>query len=257
MITQLAYGLLQPHTLLLIVSVVALILFWRRRGEPGRRGFLAFVIPLSALFLLCLPVVSYLSLGSLEWHYPPLAERPKDIEAIVVVSGYAQPKDNVLLEPELGADTLLRCMKAADLYHRGGRCKVLVSGGPVRLDETGLTLASLMQAFLHRLGVKEGDVIVEDRSTTTYENALYSSEILKKVGIHKVVLVTDATHLARALGCFRKQGIEAVPCGCRYRATSFLITVENLLPDPSAARGFQVAWHEWLGLAWYRLKGRI
>ena len=55
----------------------------------------------------------------------------------------------------------------------------------------------------------------------------------------------------------RKQGMEVVPCGCEYRILDFEIGPSSFLPQPGAARGCQRAMHEWLGLAWYWLRGRI
>jgi uncharacterized SAM-binding protein YcdF (DUF218 family) len=158
-------------------------------------------------------------------------------------------------EPELGVNTLYRCVKAAEIYHQGAPLPVLVSGGRIDGDASGPTLAALMHDFLRRLGVKDADLVLEDRSRTTHENALYSCELLGRRGIRKVVLVTDALHLPRALGCFGKEGVEAVPCGCRYHDGR--LTPGSFLPDPAAARGFQEAWHEWLGLAWYWARGRL
>jgi hypothetical protein len=63
--------------------------------------------------------------------------------------------------------------------------------------------------------------------------------------------------MRRAAACFEKQGIKVVASSCRYRATRLRWTLETFLPDPSAARGVREAWHEWLGIAWYWLSGRI
>jgi uncharacterized SAM-binding protein YcdF (DUF218 family) len=251
----LAELLLRPHVLLCLAVTLALVRLWRRGGEGRRPWWL--LLPFVGLLLLCLPVTTHLATGSLEWHYPPLRERPADAGAVVVLGGYVRPADSMRPEPELGVDTLYRCLKAAEVYHQGVPLPVLVSGGPANADGSGPTIAGLMRDFLQKLGVKPADLWVEDRSRTTHENAVFSCEILGQRGVRKIVLVTDAAHLPRALGCFRKQGVEAVPCGCRYHGGTFVLALENFLPDPSAARGFQEAWHEWFGLGWYWLRGRI
>jgi uncharacterized SAM-binding protein YcdF (DUF218 family) len=245
----------QPPLLLYLLTGLALAILWRKRQSKGRLIWVtsAFLV----LMLLCLPAVNYVALGTLEWRYPPLDERPADVEAIVVLAGYVYRPDGTRSQAELGEDSLYRCLKAADLYHQGTPCPVLVSGGKVDPDAPGPTCAAVMRDFLAKLGVSASDLVVEDRSRTTHENAVESSRLLAQRDIHRVVLVTDAPHLLRALGCFRKQGIDAVPCGCRYRATHFDPSPLSFVPNPSEAEGCEVAWHEWVGTAWYWMWGRL
>lgn len=106
-----------------------------------------------------------------------------------------------------------------------------------------------------RLAETIGDL--ETQSRTTYENAVESKRLLEQRGIGKVVLVTEAIHLPRGVGCFRRQGFEVVPAACQYRATRFELAPSRFLPNANAALNFQEVWHEWLGLAWYWLRGRI
>jgi len=251
---RLLVDLAQPTVLLGLLTLLAVANLWRKRKEVRRRLLLV-TIPFVLLTLLCMPVTSYLALGSLEWSYPPLEARPADVEAVVVLSGYLRVLDEAGTRVELGEDTLYRCLRAVEVYHRGKPCPVVVSGGKVDPATPGPSLAQAMGNFLQGQGVAATDLIVEDRSRTTYENAVESCRLLNDRGIHKIVLVTDAAHLGRAASCFRKQGVDVVPCGCRYRALRIDWSVRAFLPDPSVARGFQDAFHEWLGTAWYRLRG--
>jgi uncharacterized SAM-binding protein YcdF (DUF218 family) len=252
----LATELLQPFVLLYLLMVLLLLGLWRKWREH-RRLLLGLTLAFLLLTLCSLPAVNYLALGSLEWSYPPLQQAPEDAQAIVVLAGYIRPADDVRSEPELGEDTLYRCLRAAELYRQGKRRPVVVSGGAVDAAWSGPLIAPHMRDFLVQLGVSSGDVIVEDQSRTTWENAVQTQKLLQPLGIAKVVLVTDAAHLPRAVRCFRKQGLDVTPCGCRYRATSFRASLPAFLPDPAAAGGLLEAWHEWLGLAWYWLHGRI
>ena len=160
-------------------------------------------------------------------------------------------------QAELGEESLYRCLHAARLYHRGEPCPVLVSGGKVDPDRPGPTLADLMRDFLLRLGVAEEDLIVEGRSRTTYENAVESAALLREHGIEKIQLVADAVDLLRAALCFRKQGLDVLASGCNYRATGWRWRLFGFLPSPGAAKAVERVTHEWLGVAWYWLRGRI
>jgi uncharacterized SAM-binding protein YcdF (DUF218 family) len=246
-------ALLRPLLLVFLAAFVGLLLVWRRYG---RKRLVFLTIALALLAAACLPVSSYYALGSLEWSYPRLEKRPNDAAAIVVLAGSIRPSDHDKWQCSPGTDTLYRCLRAAELY-RATPCPIVVSGGKVHDSDPLPPAAEVMRDFLLSQGVDSGDLIVETRSRTTYENALECARILADKDIHRVVLVSDAAHLRRAVGCFRKQGIDTVPCGCRYRATGRNGGVADFLPDGSAAAGVEEAAHEWLGLAWYWLTNRI
>jgi uncharacterized SAM-binding protein YcdF (DUF218 family) len=248
--------LCRPTLLLYLLVVLAVLNLWRKRQESRRRLLFA-TIPLLLLSVFCMPITTYFALGTLEWPYPPLDERPSQAQAIVVLSGDLRLPDDVRRKPELGEDTLYRCLKAVELYRQGKPCPVLVSGGPLDADIPGSVLAEAMSDFLVQQGVRPQDILKETVSQTTYENAVESACLLQQRNIQKVVLVTDANSLYRAERCFRKQGIDVIPCGCRYLATKLEWSPWTFVPNPAAARGWEVVWHEWLGTAWYALRGRI
>jgi uncharacterized SAM-binding protein YcdF (DUF218 family) len=249
-------GLAQPTVLLVLLTALAVANLWRKHKE-SRRRLLLLTIPFVLMVVWWTPAVSYLTLGSLEWGYPPLDKRPEDVEAIVLLSGYVRVLDEEGTQVELGEDTLYRCLRAAEVYRQGKPIPMVVSGGKVDPDAPGPALAVAMRDFLRQQGVPNSDLIVEERSRTTYENAVECCRLLDERGIHRILLVTDATHLARAAACFRARGADVVPCGCRYRAARMMWSVGAFVPDPAAAGGTQDAVHEWLGRAWYRLRGRM
>ena len=248
--------LLQPYTLLYLVTGLAIANLWRKRRETCGR-LVVLTLAFVALTLPSIPAVSYLALGSLEWQYPPLEQRPADTEAIVVLSSGVIPQDATRTRAELDEDTLRRCLHAARLDHQGKPCRVLVSGGKADPETPGPPCAHLMRDFLIQLGVKASDILVEGASRTTYENAVESVKLLQARGLNRALLVTDAVDLCRAVRCFHKQGAEPVPSASYYRATQLEGSLFDYLPSPGAARGCQRAWHEWLGVLWYRLRDRI
>jgi uncharacterized SAM-binding protein YcdF (DUF218 family) len=253
----LVWKLFQPFTLLILLSGVAVLNLWRKRRE-SRRRLVCLTAIFAALALLSLPIVGRVAVGSLEWQNPPMRDRPADAQAIVVLSSHVQPADDLHPEPELDEPSLNRCLRAARVYHQGPACPVLVSGGKGDADDPGPTCPEVMRNFLVQLGVRESDLILDLNSQSTYENAVESRKLLDDRQLHKIILITDAAHLVRATGCFNKQGLEVVPCGCFYRAAPKEgLSLEDFLPSLSAARGCARAFHEWLGLAWYRLRGRI
>ncbi len=248
--------LAQPFTLLCLLALLAAANLWRKRVETRRRLLLA-TCPLLILLAACTPAVAYLALGSLEWRYPPRPGRPVDTQAIVVLASGMRLPDQVRLHAELTESSLCRCILAARLYRDGGPCPVIVSGGRVDPREPGPTLAEVMHDFLTQHGVAESDILMERRSRTTHENAVLTAEKLRQRGIGRITLVTSATHLLRSELCFQAQRLEVTCRGCQYRATEFDWRLTDFLPDPGAAEDVHSAAHEWLGVFWYWLHGRI
>jgi uncharacterized SAM-binding protein YcdF (DUF218 family) len=160
---------------------------------------------LVSLLLLSVPVVADLLLRTLDTSPPFSVERAEGAQAIVILGG-GKRRD----APEYGGDTLGRLTLERVRY--GARVArltglpVLVTGGSVYGGETE---AKLMQESLQSefgIGVRW----IEDRSRTTHENALRSSEILHGAGIQTVVLVAHAFDMPRARAEFAATGITTV-----------------------------------------------
>ena len=171
--------------------------------------------------------------------------------------GHVRPPDDTVPEAELGAETLLRCVYAARLYYQGKPRLIVVSGGKVDASIPGPTLAQAMGDFLVGQGIKETDLLAEDQSSTTYENAVLTGKTLFRRGIRQIVLVTSAVDMRRAEGCFRALGFHVTPFACVYRATRKTWLLSDILPDPDAASAVHRAAHEWLGIVWYWFHGRL
>lgn len=249
--------LLQPFTFLALGILVATALLWRP-PRPARRRTLAglsFLVALAALVYL--PPVGHLALLSLEWPYPPRDDVSPDVETIVVLSGGLEVYDRDGKHVELSPDSLYRCLHASQLYKQCGGCRIVVTGGKVESDRPGPTLASAMRDFLVHVGVDPSDILVEEKARTTYENAVESRKLLQPLGVDRILLVTTATHMLRSARCFQRQGFEVIPAACNHHANYFQLKPASFLPSSRAATDIETAAHEWLGLLWYWLRGRI
>ncbi|WP_242494115.1 YdcF family protein [Salipiger sp. IMCC34102] len=99
-----------------------------------------------------------------------------------------------------------RCRAASDAYHAGVASHVIASGG---LGRHPPTEAKAIRDLLCDDGVPAAAIDIEDRSTTTLENIVFSLPILHRVGARRVILVTDLTHGPRALMTARAFGLSA------------------------------------------------
>ena len=100
-------------------------------------------------------------------------------------------------------------------------------------------------------------VTTEERSTSTYENVFFTADILRRRNIRKIALVTEAYHMQRSEKSFRKQGLEVIPAPCNFRTLDFERSIAGFLPSGKTIRENDDALHEWIGLVWYKISGKI
>jgi uncharacterized SAM-binding protein YcdF (DUF218 family) len=256
MLYQLLSEIVEPFTLTWLLTAIGVVLLWRKPRERLRR-VAAVTAVFAAFSIVCTPWFAFLAIGSLEWQYPPLTDELEPAPAIVVLGGGVREADEVRPRPELSEDSLRRCLVAAELHRTHPGRPVVLCGGVIMPSGAGPALALVMRDFLLTQGLPAADLVVEDRSLSTHENAVQSRALLRSRNIDRVLLVTDASHLFRAERCFRRQGFDVIPAGCDYRATRFHGIPADFLPKASAAQLTNRAAHEWIGALWYWLRGRI
>jgi uncharacterized SAM-binding protein YcdF (DUF218 family) len=123
--------------------------------------------------------------------------KPRNI-ILVLGFGAEQVSPGVVQVPLFGYS---RVARAALLYRgcklSGAQCAVLVSGGDPR--NFGKSEAQVYAVVLKNLGIAEADLILEDKSQNTWENAKLSAVIVASIPHDQLVLVSSGTHLQRSL----------------------------------------------------------
>lgn len=182
--------------------------YWVWRDQM-RRGLWSLALSFVWLWVWASPGFLILFGGALESGYPPapVTALPR-ADAIVVLGGGLASPTSLTRYAELssGAD---RGWHAARCYHAGKAPVILFSGvaeGPG------------MKQFLTDLGVPPAKIVLETESKNTYENSLFTREKLKGMKAKRVILVTSAWHLRRAMMTFKRMGVEVIPAGTDYEA---------------------------------------
>jgi uncharacterized SAM-binding protein YcdF (DUF218 family) len=226
----------------------------RLRGLPQPRAFAFFTV---LIFAATWPPLSWVATGSLEWWYSTNPLPTAEADAIVILSGAADPPRPHRPVVHLGRDSYARCRHGAWLYKAWRPLPVLVCGGRPEIGEAVETLASYMKNFLTTEGVPPEKIIEEDRSATTHENARFAVSLLRERQLRTIVLVTDGWHMPRAAASFRAQGIKVIPAPATLRSARFEGPLGSWLPSHHALVQNERVLHEWLGLAWYLVSGRF
>lgn len=109
----------------------------------------------------------------------------------------------------LAGDSGGRVRHGVELYRRGVAPAILMSGGPIGLT----TWAELMKRQAVDMGVPEEAIWVQDRSTSTTEDARFSAALLRSKGARSVCLATSNFHSRRSRLLFRRELGEGVVLG--------------------------------------------
>ncbi len=188
----------------------------------------------------------------LEHWYPIQPPQTDGAQAIVVLSPGINGDRESPGGPWLKDNTAARCHYGAWLWKRSNGLPVLLCGGPVPIPPPA---SKVMRQAMIGQGVPESLLWTEERSTSTYENARNGAEILRAKGIRRIVLVTEAYHMLRSERCFRKQGLEVIPAPCAFN--DLPRSANSWLPGPEGVFANEQTLHEFVGLGWYLVSGRI
>ena len=243
-LSKLVWLVLQPSNLLLLVLVVLALLGWRRL----LLGTLGLVLVATAL-----PVGHWLA-QPLEERIPRPAALPDEIAGIVVLGG-AQVSNVAARRGVLATNQAAeRLIEGAAIALRHPEARLVFSGGSGRVLPRGALERDVDERFVAMLQLDERRVVYEDSSRNTWENALFSKELVEPEPGETWVLVTSATHMPRSLGIFRRLDWPVVAWPVDYRTTGddleLQVGVGQRLDE------IDHAMREWAGLVAYRLMGR-
>lgn len=246
-IDLISLALLPPLSLVILLATGLII-----HHRFPRFAMSLILLSTTALYALSTSWVGGLLQKTLETGAPVTPAQLKTAGAIVVLGG-GRHIDAV----EYGGDTLnatsLERLRYAAFLHRASGLPILATGG----KPTGGTLPEgrIMQDILqNEYGVSPA--WVEADSLTTWDNARLCAPLLRKHRIRRIVLVTHAWHLRRAVPLFEAQGLDVIPAGIRYSRTR-IDSPFDLLPTVAGLRDSTFALHEWLGILWYKLRSNF
>jgi uncharacterized SAM-binding protein YcdF (DUF218 family) len=207
----------------------------------------------------CFILIAVLPVG--DWALTPLENRfafhpPDHVDGIVVLGGDEQTEISEARGQSVALDSMRRYAEFAKLARRYPQAKLVFSGGSGVLFPNKHVLASdVAQAIIADMDVPIDRMIFEKESRNTYENAVFSANLVHPGASQKWILVTSAWHMPRAMSVFRKAGwnVYAAPVG--YFTTGAYRTYPLFCFDEQM-HSLTLAVHEYVGLISYRLMGR-
>lgn len=242
-LSKFVFALISPLGTALSVGLLALGLALLAR--PRLSAFCG-ALAVVWLGLWSLPVVSDWLRGTLE-RQSAVVSVPDvpEVEAIVVLGGGVTPPSigGRLPNLEAGAD---RVWFGAQLFHAGKAPLVVLSGGS-NPEFSAFSEAEAMAQLMVALGVGRDVLLLEEVSRNTSQNAAFTTALLAEVGVSRIVLVTSAVHMPRALARFEAEGLSVFAAATDYQALA-RPGWQRWLPDTRALDGSAKAIKEWVGL---------
>jgi uncharacterized SAM-binding protein YcdF (DUF218 family) len=218
------------------------------------------------IFIYVFSPISEILVWNLEKQYPssPRIDSKTRVDRIVVLAGYAVESKSQIPVAEVSEETLRRISEGIRIYRQLPGAKLVIPGAPVNRGDR--PISEIMASVMQELGVSKDDIIVETRSINTRTNLAHVNML---IGASPFILVTSACDLPRAMGVARKLKMNAIPAPAgawtlrEYRVSmnfrEWIKAIAAGFANPSYERlgRLQWAYHEYVGIAWYRFRGWI
>ncbi|MBW1698681.1 MAG: envelope biogenesis factor ElyC [Deltaproteobacteria bacterium] len=256
LLKKIAAPLFLPVSLCLELLLAGLVLLWfTRRQKAGKILVLMGVILLAALSYSPLPETL---LRPLEYRYPPVlkidsAQNIKqDIKWVVVLGGGHTSNPKLPSTSQLSYASIARLVEGIRLYRKLPGSRLILSGGnPFGPVSNARVLADVAMA----VGVDRQNLVLEPASKDTKDEAML---IQKIVGDDRFFLVTSASHMPRSMALFKKRGMHPLPAPAGHLVKdSKKRHPGRFFPWTANLAKAERAFHEYLGLAWAKLRGQM
>lgn len=247
-LSKLLYFFIVPFNYLVIFVLLALFLKnpkWKKRFKWLALGwFIFFSNPF---------IVQQLSL---QWQARAVQIKPGAVyEAGILVGGFVQY--NHRENQAYFSNSSDRFIQTLRLYKLGHIKKIIVSGGSGKLFYAGLKDADFAKEQLLQMGVPEADIIIENESRNSFENARNSKKILDSLQIPgPYLLITSAMHIRRSLATFRHAGLAVEGYPANFTIMDFPQGMGAIIPSVNAFNGWENLLKEVLGMAVYKITGK-
>jgi uncharacterized SAM-binding protein YcdF (DUF218 family) len=247
--------MLLPTNFLIGFGLLGAILLATRWARLGRKLLVISV----ALFAIggFSPLGNWL-LYPLESRFPVWDAARGAPDGIVVLGGPIDPDLSLAHDTAVFRGSVDRMIATAALALRYPTARIVYSGGNNNLvfDDRAKEI-DYARAVFEALGVSGERLMMEGRSRNTWENAEFSKALASPKNGERWLLVTSAYHMPRSVGVFRRIGfaVEPYPVDWRVGGRSDLLAF-SIYSIEGLGR-VEVALREWMGLAAYRISGKI
>ena len=244
--------LLYPLPLCIEILALGLIVLWFTRRQ--KTGKVVVSLGVALLATLSYDAVSDALLRPLEYQYDSPGNRAEISDAKwVVVLGAGHISDSrVPITSQISGTSLIRLVEGIRVHKMLPGSKLILSGGG---GFDPVPNAKIMADVAMAIGVDRRDLILESVSEDTKDEARL---IQKIVGGDRFVLVTSAAHMPRSVPLFEKLGMKPIPAPTAHQVKDRQAMSPGMFfPSTGNLRKAEMAFHEYLGSVWARIRGQV
>jgi len=161
-----------------------------------------------------------------------------------------EPKDRVYFNQN--ADRLLQAIM---LHQQGIIDTLYISGGGATALRKDLQEARVLSSYLESIQFPMEKIIIEDQSRNTVESARFATDFIGNQ--QQILLITSASHMPRAMGCFEKEGFKVQSYPTVYHTNDEMISPSMFLPSHDALMKWHILFKEWMGYGAYWVAGYL
>lgn len=190
-------------------------------------------------------------------HYETQTLPNRHYQVALVMGGFGLGMNEKTGQPAYLYDRGARLWEAVRLKQMGLVDQLLISGDElIAIDNKGQSTAPAFLSYMRSLNIPDSCILLEQQARNTRENATLTIALLDSLSIspHDCLLITSASHLQRAAGCFAAEGWTLDTYAVNiYPRPRFVWT--GLLPNWKALTHWQELINEWAGTCVYHLMG--
>lgn len=239
--------LVSPFFWIFILLLCAIFMRrWRLKMVVSATGLL-FLLGNGALFSFCIRL----------WEPPikPIDSIDFKNRTVVVLGGYCSYSQEV--NRARFSQSADRLMQALLVWQHQDSSMLIISGGSANVLLKERPEGAVVYDVLKQMGFDSRQIRVDSLSRNTYENAIETASIVARDSLSsRIVLVTSAWHMPRAMSCFAKQGFDVEPLSTDPLTPVEILTFQDyLIPSLNTIQKWDSLLHEWCGLVIYKLRG--
>jgi uncharacterized SAM-binding protein YcdF (DUF218 family) len=242
-----------PSNVIVMAILAGAVLRATRWPRTGQRMILGGV---AALLVFGLTPVPLWMLMPLETRFPPYQDDGTPVAGVIVLGGSFETEPTDHYGQMALNDAGERILAIATVAQRFPEARIVYTGGGSGFVTGRTPEATLVERTAEDMGVAPGRIVYERRSLNTYENAVFSKEIVQPKPGERWLLVTSAFHMPRSMGVFRQAGWNVVAHPVDFRTGGpedadrfFSAIAQGLTRTDTAIK-------EYIGLIAYRIAGK-
>lgn len=181
------------------------------------------------------------------WNYKrPPADLNKTYSCAIVLGGFVSEDSQGNGFFNSSSDRFIQGLR---LHATRQASHLLITGGNASLIPDRFTEGGWVANELKAFGVPDSNILIEQHSRNTIENARFSKVLLTQAHLPPpYLLVTSAFHMRRALATFALEHIEVVPYACNFESGMSPVTIDDFIPRARVMDDWNTYFKEMIGV---------